>query len=162
MRTVHRLLDGSLSREGESALLATPCGTSTSLFAMPHARTRYVAGIWTRVVAEFDVEIAENAAITDPIVYSFVAGDLFEVASDGVSSMGDLYVGWSAVRAFESEPKPVVVRKDINGVRSEEQSDHIDVVRHRVWSSRLVVGDETPAEIRLLPDAAEVDLWSRD
>jgi len=155
-------LEGSLSSDAVAARRLTRSSSHTALFALPGVRTRYFAGTWTRVLTEFDVEIAEKAAITDPIMYSFVAGDLWEVPADGVTPTGDVSVVWSIVRAAAPETTALVIRRDIDGKRTEENADRIDVVRHRAWSGSLLVTDDTPAEIRLHDDEAEIDLWSRN
>ncbi len=155
-------LDGSLGAEAEQALLARPSASWLSLTAAHGARTMHHAGIWTRVVTDFDVEIADSAAITDPIVYSFVDGDLLQISHEGVTRAGDVTVDWWAARRLPSGTQPLTVRKDIEGRRSEEQGDRIDVLHHRMLRGRVQVRTETPAEVRLLGDMAEVDLWARD
>jgi hypothetical protein len=155
-------LDGSLASESVEALRSTPANSHISLFALRGARTSCFSGTWTRAVTDFDVEIADTAAITDPIVYSFVEGDLFEISREDVSASGDVAIRWSAVRGLGTESMPIFVRKDIQGKRSEESVDRIDLLRHRSWSGRIVVTDDTPADVRLTGDTAEIDLWSRD
>jgi len=153
-------LDGTIDRDaGPAALSGTAAIRHVRIPVFDGLPAWFVGGMWTRVPSGVDVEIAQSAVATLPIVYSFVEGDAF---SARVIRDDAVHVEWESVRALSRTPHSLAVRTDIDGKRVESGDNLHIAVRHRRSRGSDIVTGRGPLVVRRLPGSAEISAWERE
>lgn len=119
------------------------------------------SGTWRRFLAAMDVEIAQGAAIIDPVVRSHFEGEALLVRRSSMGGSDALTVVRSGCVLLDLETRELDVRMDIEGSRFNERDHRIDILTTAVTCGRFPLRKKGTSDVRRVGDEAVIDCWSR-
>ena len=112
------------------------------------------AGVWRLFLAGEGVEIAQAAAIHQPITGAYFEGEAFRMT--GARSTR---VEQATSRLVGRERREIDVQKDVLGRRERERSHLVDILRTLDTRRNLTVGPRGATTVRREEEEAVVEVW---